>query len=580
MDTLPSISSSKTSHNNSASKTAHVALYISFFITTMLIAGIIVFAILLNRESAKVAQHERNIELLTNATGPRFIYIDENDVRLMAIEAAQKEFDSYLDNISHHLTIFSILITIMVTLVGFIFPLLINSEQGKANKEKIDEAVIKGEAGLNKRINEIKGEIKKMVVNNKQGIKVSNDRIERLTLEQRSIIDGMLNDLNTRLDNYAESIQIEKLAQEADRIGWYQTIEREGRATSDTYFNLAKYHVNNNPDLANRYFAKAIENRGNYAVVYPCWADYLEAQGQLFEAWEKREKAILFKTNRQELEELEKQQRVLLTRMFDSENKLDEKLPIQVGEVKFDMILVHKGIFMMGATAEQGNEDTWANESPAHKVLLTDYYISKTVVTQSLWEEVMGSTDESSRASSDKDDCPKCNISWYECMDFIKILNKKTSYNFLLPTEAQWEYAARGGDKSHNYKYSGSNDLGEVAWYWKNSGDSILHGLYDTNRIENNNCRTHIVNEENKKKNELGLCGMSGNVWEWCRDKYKNYSVNPKANPACDKGVECVIRGGGYLSYERNCRVSSRYYCSPEDRDQDLGFRLVIEVEK
>lgn len=583
MSTYHFAPSSKNSHYNDAFRRVRIAVYIFFIFATIVMAGIIVFVIHLHRESIKVDQHGQTIELLTNATGPQRIFIDENDVYLMVIGATQKEFDSYLDNMSHYLTVFSILITIMVTLVGFVFPLYINREQGKANKEKIDEAVINGEAELNKRIKEIKGVIIKLIAINKKDIKTSNDRIERLTLEQIKIIDSRLNDLNTRLDNYSETIRIEELDRETDKIMAYKKQEKEGRATSDTYLNIARfYYVNKNLDMANKYLAMAVEHRENYAVVYPMWADILETQQQLYEAWEKREKAIMLNVDKQEQDKLNKQQETLLVRILNQGTTHREKLPIEVGGVIFNMILVHKGIFMMGATEEQGNSDPWANESPAHKVMLNDYYISETVVTQSLWKAVMKSKDKAYRTSGEKDDFPMCNVSWNDCIAFIKKLNEMTHNTFLLPTEAQWEFAARGGVKSKNYKYSGTNDINDAVWYWKNSGDCMLNGLYETDILQKNNCRTHSVLDKSMNGNELGIYGMSGNVWEWCRDKYSNYSSDPQVNPSFDDvKEECVvIRGGGCLSHARNCRVSSRYYYDPDEKDRDLGFRLVIEIEK
>lgn len=572
--------SSTTDFQYSASRTARGAKYLSLVVAFLSLAGIGVCLFFLHRVNGKMVRAEQRIEILSNADDSRCCFIDDDNIRLISIEAAQKEFDSYIDSQSNLLAIFSMLTTAMVALVGFVIPLYINREQGNANKEKIDVEVAKGIADLKEKTNvhirTVKSEMTHLLISEKNSIKMSNDRIERMLKEYKLKIDGMLEDLSARQENHAESIKIEQMDDEKERIIAYMEQETEGRATSDTYFHLGNYYVKEKqPDVANRYFSKAVENRENYAAVYPIWADTLESQGMLLVAWQKREKAIMLNANKQELE---KKQENLLERILNPNTTHDEKLTIEVDELEFDMILVHKGVFKMGATREQGDDDPWANERPVHKVLLSDYYISKTVVTQSLWEAVMKPTDKSYRTRSEKDDCPMCNISWNDCVDFIKELNKKTSRTFLLPTEAQWEFAARGGCKSKNYKYSGSDVIGEAVWYWKNSGDSQLNGLYETDKINNNNCRTHSVKDESKKENELGLCGMNGNVWEWCRDKYRYYSADPQVNPVFEDGQECVIRGGGCYSYERNCRVSSRFYYAPDNREQDLGFRLVIEL--
>ena len=134
-------------------------------------------------------------------------------------------------------------------------------------------------------------------------------------------------------------------------------------------------------------------------------------------------------------------------------------------------------------------------------------------------------------------------VSWEDCHEFIGRLNALTGLNFKLPTEAQWEYAARGGRLSKGYKYSGSNNLGEVGWYWENSGDRVLTGKWDSNEVGRNHCRTHRVGE--KQPNELGLYDMSGNVYEWCEDWSGGYSVTSQRDPlGAASGFFRVLRGG------------------------------------
>ena len=224
-----------------------------------------------------------------------------------------------------------------------------------------------------------------------------------------------------------------------------------------------------------------------------------------------------------------------------------------VNGVSFDMVSVKGGTFMMGATSEQGS-DAWDSEKPTHKVTLSDYMIAKTEVTQELWEAVMGSNPSRFKG----DNLPVENVSWNDCREFIKKLNSLTGLNFRLPTEAEWEYAARGGNKSKGYIYSGSNDLGSVAWYDSNSSS-----------------KTHAV--ATKSPNELGLYDMSGNVYEWCSDWYGDYSSGSQTNPkGPSSGSNRVIRGGAWLISVRYCRVSNREDCDPDLTDYYQGLRLAL----
>ena len=231
--------------------------------------------------------------------------------------------------------------------------------------------------------------------------------------------------------------------------------------------------------------------------------------------------------------------------------------------VKFNMVRVQGGTFQMGATPEQGG-DAENDEKPAHSVTLDDYMIGETEVTQELWEAVMGSTPSYNGAWTNEygigNNYPAYCVSWDECKEFIKKLNAETGQHFRLPTEAEWEFAARGGNKSGHYKYSGSNEVGDVAWYYGNSGS-----------------KTHPV--RTKKANELGIYDMSGNVWEWCEDLYVNYYYlnSPQTNPkGPDKGSFRVNRGGSWVRSARFCRVSNRCGSTPGGRNSDLGFRLAL----
>lgn len=246
-------------------------------------------------------------------------------------------------------------------------------------------------------------------------------------------------------------------------------------------------------------------------------------------------------------------------------NQGDNKV-FTIGGVSFTMVYVQGGTFTMGATSEQGS-DAYDNEKPAHSVTLSNYYIGETEVTQELWEAVMGTTVRQQRDKANKErplrgegvNYPMYYISWDECKTFVTQLNSLTGQRFHLPTEAQWEYAARGGNKSRGYEFAGSNTPSEVAWYNDNSGDS-----------------THPV--KTKSPNELGLYDMSGNVFEWCQDWYGSYSSGTQTNPTGpSSGAYRVYRGGSWDYFARNCRVSYRYGNTPSRHyGSSLGLRLAL----
>ena len=224
-----------------------------------------------------------------------------------------------------------------------------------------------------------------------------------------------------------------------------------------------------------------------------------------------------------------------------------------VNGVSFTMIYVEGGTFQMGATSEQGNNVDY-DEKPVHEVTLSDFCIGETEVTQALWQAVMGSNPSYFKG----DNRPVESMSWNDCQMFIQKLNQLTGRTFRLPTEAEWEYAARGGKYHSGYKYSGSNEVGYVAWYGGNSGS-----------------QTHDV--KTKQPNALGLYDMSGNVWEWCSDWYGSYSSGAQTDPqGPSSGSDRVLRGGSRYSGARYCRVSGRNYADPGYRGDDGGFRLSL----
>ena len=224
-----------------------------------------------------------------------------------------------------------------------------------------------------------------------------------------------------------------------------------------------------------------------------------------------------------------------------------------VNGVRFKMIAVAGGTFTMGATSEQQNPDN--DEKQTHTVTLSDYYIGETEVTQELWAAVMGSNPSRFPGNMQR---PVERVSWNDCQTFIQKLNRLTGANFRLPTEAEWEFAARGGRNSRGYQYSGSSNLGDVAWYYDNSSHT-----------------THPV--KTKSPNELGIYDMSGNVHEWCQDWYGDYSSSSQTNPTGPStGSYRVGRGGSWLHIACSCRSAFRIYNAPDYRDDYLGLRLVL----
>ena len=283
-----------------------------------------------------------------------------------------------------------------------------------------------------------------------------------------------------------------------------------------------------------------------------------------------------------------------------------ESITVTANGVSFKMIRVQGGTFSMGATSEQGS-DAFDDEKPVHQVSLSSYYLCETEVTQELWVAVMGSNPsmfkpkEVSAARGSYDDFvananrlnakragtvripsrqewdaamvtrsgsmkrPVEQVSWVDCQEFVRRLNQLTGRTFRLPTEAEWEFAARGGTRSRGYKYSGGNDIGEVAWYQKNAYKGESHPDYGTHDVKT------------KRANELGFYDMSGNVCEWCQDWSSDYSSSSQTNPkGPGSGSGRVFRGGSWTDDAGSCRVSDRNGSSPSARYRDVGFRLAL----
>ncbi len=230
-----------------------------------------------------------------------------------------------------------------------------------------------------------------------------------------------------------------------------------------------------------------------------------------------------------------------------------EPLPNVIQRLCSNMVYVEGGSFILGATEKLSSEAV-DSEKSFHRVALSPFSIGRYEVTQEEWEEVMGSNPSEFKGANR----PVERVSWDDCQKFIRKLNKMTGKSFRLPTEAEWEFAARGGNKSDGYQYSGSDDINDVAWYWKNS-----------------NKETHDVGL--KSPNELGLYDMSGNVWEWCGDLYDDNISSSKKNPGRRSSSSYrVNRGGGCDSIARSCGVLNNGNDDHGSRYNNIGFRLAL----
>lgn len=229
---------------------------------------------------------------------------------------------------------------------------------------------------------------------------------------------------------------------------------------------------------------------------------------------------------------------------------------VTVGSVTFTMIPVKGGTFQMGATKEQTGEAR-KDEKPVHTVTLDNFQIGETEVSQALWREVMGSNPSTYKGN----DLPVTNVTWEDCQEFIKKLNERTGKQFRLPTEAEWEFAARGGTAYKGYMFSGSDEVRSVAWHNRDSNRDRHNGPYAI---------------KSKDPNELGIYDMSGNVNEWCQDWFGDYTADPQTNPQGPAtGKEHVYRGGSWWYYGMSCRVSRRN-SGVKDVRGVIGLRLAM----
>lgn len=220
---------------------------------------------------------------------------------------------------------------------------------------------------------------------------------------------------------------------------------------------------------------------------------------------------------------------------------------------EIEMIFVEGGTFQMGS--DDNDESAERIEKPRHEVTVSDFQIGKYEVSQRIWEDIMGTNPSEIKGDS----LPVTNVSWYDVQDFIKSLNKITKKNYRLPTEAEWEYAARGGNKSLGFIFVGSDNPDSVAWHFDNS-DKMPHAV------------------GSKQPNELGIFDMGGNIEEWVNDWYGAYPKNPQINPMGPKAsnIGKLLRGGCYASLSKYGRPAWRCVSNPTFRSSTIGFRLAL----
>lgn len=234
-----------------------------------------------------------------------------------------------------------------------------------------------------------------------------------------------------------------------------------------------------------------------------------------------------------------------------------QMLSVEANGVPFQMQRVEGGSFVMGATSEQYDPDTYTDK-PAHLVFLSPYYIATTEVTNRLWRAVMNEREMLNLSGYPEH--PVSFVSWHEAHEFIRRLDSITGMPFRLPTEAEWEYAARGGEKSKRFRFAGSDEPDSVGWLYSIAGQW-----------------THPV--ARKQPNELGLYDMTGNVSEWCQDLYGPYQLSTRPDPCgADTGSYRIVRGGSYDEAKANCHLSVRRWYKPETTAGYLGFRVALTL--
>ncbi len=286
-------------------------------------------------------------------------------------------------------------------------------------------------------------------------------------------------------------------------------------------------------------YGKALFKTESYENSLSSFTNYLTLVGRDGEFYEEATTLVV---------EAGDKQKEIIRRASDSKHQQTET----AGETEDGMVLIKGGCFDMGDIFDTGSPD----EKPVHTVCVGDFYLGKTEVTQKQWEDIVGDNPSKFECS----DCPVERVSWHDAQDFIERLNEKTSMQYRLPTEAEWEYAARSGGWKE--EWAGTNSESEISEY-------VWYGYTAEGR-------THAVG--GKTPNSLGLYDMMGNVWEWCSDWYdkKYYQDSPSKDPqGPSQGTQRVLRGGGWRSKAKALRTTDRNDFIPtSNKFSDIGFRL------
>lgn len=561
--------------------------------------------------------------------------IEEAYIQNVVSEATHKTYDTYISTQGNLLG----LIAALITVISIVIPLIINKMVQDNNEKWLNLGVKKKTAKMKQELEGKSKELSSQIQQQKElldnykktleeHVKNVDDiiRRQRVSIENQQISINRINDDVEKLKEdkrleiqNADSIKLVENAKDDDeRINILneEISKNQGVYPSSQFLELGKLKLKKGEiGEAISNFKIAIDRKPEFGDAYHALSKAYMAKAEnelkeelqeryLKDAWRAIEYALGIEEKSSYLETRCKvfikmglfmnanddAEKMLVGAPMDEKEKystlLEEILQkrgndtmdmevkiITVNDVNIKMIRIHKGVFTMGA--EKADKEALLDEKPAHRVLIDDYYIAETVVTQELWETVIGHNPSFFKGKSN----PVEQISWYDAKEFIKILNKITGQSFRLPTEAEWEYAARGGNKSMGFRFSGSDVLDEVAWYWRNSGDFryMSNEKFDWDIVQANNGRTHPVMQ--KKANELGLYDMSGNVLEWCEDYESSYAKDPRENPMCysPSGFR-VCRGGRWGGYERGCFVYARYYKDPDCHDNSIGLRLALDA--
>lgn len=475
---------------------------------------------------------------------PTVIIQKDVDLRNIVHEVSREEYKTY---INQHDLLISGLIALIGIVFGLVVPFIVNKSYEKrlekissSHEDTIRELIAESKKIINDKIqngiDDIESENRKI----KENIEKNIIQLDERQKETEKVIAEIIPSINN-----AKTAAIGKILIRGNEFAeaWEYINDAIKDNESHNHYDTSLYKMRNDIYLHLNMYDEAIRD--------------IESCEKLIEKEKNIAKGWMMST--EELEKIKK---------LKNENVL-QNIEIKIEDYSFLMVYVESGTFLMGAP----DNDTTSSEKekPQHPVLLSrPYYIGATPVTQLLWTMIMGNNPSKYQGDNptvfngnipDGYHCneyrPVENVSFYDVQDFIKKLNDITGRIFRLPTEAEWEFAAIGGNehKQYNFHYSGSNDIDQVAWYKSEY--------------------TYPVAQ--KKPNKLGLYDMCGNVWEWCGDYCDKYRSSSIANPNNKPDNRGIYRGGGWNSEAKSCKPTSRYSNLLSYDDSRVGFRLVLE---